>query len=335
MTDERNTGGLDDGKPSTGPGASQPGTRMDKFLSGAQRLGNTARQMASEAADAAGPKLKDLREAATAHGNRMFEGVPPGSPLGKVRAFFTSGGRARKGLMIYGGGMGVLLVISLVMMPIVLLMPHSAGPDRANLDKVQSGMTEGQVDKLLGTPSAADKRPDGSLAKTWTPTATNDGPIHVTFVDGKVATKVMDETTAAPAAVASTPPAAQPAVATAASSAPPSPPSNDGELVAKDVPDSFMHSAKHAAELHARDYADRLRPTLEGGDADFYSVEKTEGADGNVIPNEYVAVIYVKTGTNAFGVHRNVTMNLFYRYKPDTKELWLVETKEADHGFAK
>jgi hypothetical protein len=107
--------------------------------------------------------------------------------------FLKSGGKGRKGLLIYGGIIGGLLVLSLIAMPFIWMATQGPGPNRANLGKVQTGMAEDQVDKLLGMPSNSDKKPDGSLVKTWKSQYAGNGDIHVTFVSGKATVKVMDE----------------------------------------------------------------------------------------------------------------------------------------------
>ena len=73
-------------------------------------------------------------------------------------------------------------------------------------------------------------------------------------------------------------------------------------------------------------YGDR---GTSGSIVTLYGVKPTKHK-GGVIPNEHVAIYYVKAPTNAFGTNRRICVNVFYRYDPDTKKVEKISQREVN-----
>jgi hypothetical protein len=68
------------------------------------------------------------------------------------------------------------------------LLGCGGGPTRDNYDNVNTGMTESDVERLLGTPQFS-KTTDGVLVEAWK-MQESDQAIMVSFQDGKATVKI-------------------------------------------------------------------------------------------------------------------------------------------------
>jgi hypothetical protein len=134
-----------------------------------------------------------------------------------TKVFIGLGGALLLSIPLCCGGFGLLFHKSLENASVRAKAEEARPqPSTEHYEQIATGMTEEQVDKLLGMPSASDKKSDGSLVKTWNSQSSDSGPIRVTFNDGKATAKVMDDPLPEPppsSAVASSSPASSPPVA--------------------------------------------------------------------------------------------------------------------------
>jgi hypothetical protein len=171
MSEEKQPSGTA-GEPLQPAGKPSPGERLDQLISGAKKLTDAASQKSNEF---------------------ITQQRSSGSATQKVLTAYRGWGKRQKQI-VFGTAAAVVLVL-LVLGSILARSGRNPGPTKANFDLVQTGMSEDQVDKLLGMPTASAKGINGSMVKTWIPSARGDSAIAVVFTNGKADTKMMEGST--------------------------------------------------------------------------------------------------------------------------------------------
>ena len=171
------------------------GKRLDQFISGAKRLTNVAANKARDYADAAAPRIKQIGDATTQHVsqavNRQQFAGRGGPALEKALGLYRGANPKQKRIFFMAIGGFILIMIASI--PVLIHATSGPGPTASNLSQVHTGMTPDEVHKLLGPSSTLTKGSDGSVTENWNSEYGNDQGMHVTFVDGKMTDKKLDD----------------------------------------------------------------------------------------------------------------------------------------------
>jgi hypothetical protein len=159
------------------------GHRVDQFLSSAKKIGASVATSAADAFD---------------------KRAIPGSAVAKAKGFYDTSSGSRKKVLV-GGAVGITLLFVILF---CVLVGHFAGthgaPTRENYNKVETGMSETQVDGLLGMPvkfetvranAGFSPYPAGTVIKWWLIEAASkkdEEGIQVVFENGKATEKMID-----------------------------------------------------------------------------------------------------------------------------------------------